>query len=227
VLVKLTDKTFVFSTAFMVVMLILGVGVSAFMAGRSTTYDVGVTQDTADVVQAAQPQIADAGDELQVQTFDTAQQLRTAVLAGDVDAGMVHGDSGFTLLGKSTVDQQLQRVLASTVSDHVVAQNAADAGTTLEDLRAGSTLTTTLLGDDPSRASTAKLAGVIFTMIFDNDASLVAMSIANSVLEEKHNRLVKILATAIPIRQIIYGQLTVKCLLAIAQIALCAIVGLD
>src|SRR5699024_11262797 len=132
-------------------MLIRGCVAHACMAGLSTIYDVVVSNDTAYVVQAAQPQIADAGDELQVQTFDTAQQLRTAVLAGDVDAGMVHGDSGYTLLGKSTVDQQMQRVLASTVSDHVVAQNAADAGTTLEDLRAGSTLTTTLLGDDPSR----------------------------------------------------------------------------
>ena len=226
VLVKLTDKTFVFSTAFMVVMLILGVGVSAFMAGRSTTYDVGVTQDTADVVQAAQPQIADAGDELQVQTFDTAQELRSAVLAGDVDAGMVHGDSGYTLLGKSTVDQQLQRVLASTVSDHVVAQNAADAGTTLEDLRAGSTLTTTLLGDDPSRAIAAKIAGFVFAMIFYMAALLFGMSIANSVLEEKQNRVVEILATAIPIRQILYGKVLGNSLLAFAQIALFAIVGL-
>src|SRR5699024_11579998 len=108
--------------------------------------------------------------------------------AGDVDAGMVHGDSGYTLLGKSTVDQQLQRALTTTVSDHVVAQNAADAGTTLEDLRAGSTLSTRLLGDDPGRAIAAKIAGFVFAMIFYMAALLFGMSIANSV-DRKSTRL--------------------------------------
>ncbi|MFH5824157.1 ABC transporter permease [Georgenia sp. AZ-5] len=52
------------------------------------------------------------------------------------------------------------------------------------------------------------------------------MTIANSVLEEKQNRVVEILATAIPIRQLLYGKVLGNSLLALAQIALYAVVGL-
>src|SRR5699024_6218648 len=141
---------------------------------------------------------AEAGDDLQVETFDSTEALRAAVLSEEVDAGLVRGDSGYTLLGKSGVDQQLQQALSSAVSDQVLAQNAADAGTTLEELRAGSTMTTTLLGEDPGRAIAAKIAGFVFAMVFYLAAMLFGMSIANSVLEEKQNRVVEILATAIP-----------------------------
>lgn len=226
VLVKLTDKTFVISTAFMVVMMILGVGFSAFMAGRSTTYDVGTLDATAAVAQDAREAISAGGNELSIHQYGSREELRAGILQEDIDAGLLRDDHGYTLLGKSGVDRQLQQALQASVADHVMARNAAEAGTSLADLRAGSSLTTTLIGSDPGRALAAKIAGFVFAMIFYMAALMFGMSIANSVLEEKQNRVVEILATAIPIRQILYGKVLGNSLLAFAQIALFAIVGL-
>src|SRR5699024_4894179 len=100
VVVKLTDKSFILSTALMVVLIVAGVGISAFMAGRSTTFDVAtVDEETSAVAQAAEEQISAGGDELQVTSYDSAEALRAAVLDGPADAGLLEGADGFTLIG--------------------------------------------------------------------------------------------------------------------------------
>lgn len=227
VVVKLTDKSFILSTALMVALIVAGTGISAFMAGRSTTFDLGtVDAETATVAQAAEQSVVADGDELQVTTFESEDALRAAVLDEDVDAGLVHGTEGYTLIGEDEIDPPLQRAVSSAVEDHVLSQNAEAAGTTLETLRDGATLTTTLIGEDAGRATAAQVAGFIFAFLFYMAAIMFGMTIANSVLEEKQNRVVEILATAIPIRQILYGKVLGNSLLALGQIALFGVVGL-
>ncbi|MGD3580285.1 ABC transporter permease, partial [Xanthomonas citri pv. citri] len=53
-------------------------------------------------------------------------------------------------------------------------------------------------------------------------AIVFGMAIATSVLEEKQNRVVEILATAIPIRQLLYGKVAGNTVLAMVQLALYA-----
>ncbi len=227
VVVKLTDRSFILSTALTVLLIVAGVVVSAFMAGRSTTFDVGaVDAQTVAVAQGAEQAVTAGGDELAVTSFDSEEALRTAVLDGDLDAGLLHGPDGYTLVGGDEIDPTLQRAVTSAVEQHVLSQNAEAAGTTLAELRAGSTVTTTLLGADAGRATAAQVAGFIFAFLFYMAAIMFGMTIANSVLEEKQNRVVEILATAIPIRQILYGKVLGNSLLAFGQIALFGVVGL-
>src|SRR5699024_6791218 len=146
VVVKLTDKAFILSTALMVVLIVAGTGIAAFMAGRTTTFDLGaVDAESAAVAQAAEQTVA-SGDELQVTTFDSEDALRAAILDEDVDAGLVHDADGYTLIGGDEIDLALQRAVSSAVEDHVLSQNAEAAGTTLEALREGAQVTTTLIG---------------------------------------------------------------------------------
>ena len=227
VVVKLTDRSFVLSTALMVVLIVAGVAFSAFLGGRSTTFDVGaVDTSTAAVAQGAQQQVAAGGDELQVSTFDSHEALQAAVLDEEVDAGLVQDQDGFTLIGDDEIDPTLQRAVSSAVEEHVLSQNAEAAGTTLAELRDGATVTTTLVGADAGRATAAQVAGFIFALLFYMSAIIFGMTIANSVLEEKQNRVVEILATAIPVRQILYGKVLGNSLLAFGQIALFGVVGL-
>jgi len=227
VVVKLTDKSFILSTALMVALIVAGTGLSAFLAGRSTTFDLGaVDAETAAVAQAAEQTVASGGDELQVTTFETEDDLRAAVLDEDVDAGLVHGTEGYTLVGGDEIDSALQRAVSAAVEEHVLSQNAEAAGTTLETLRDGATMTTTLIGADAGRATAAQVAGFIFAFLFYMAAIMFGMTIANSVLEEKQNRVVEILATAIPVRQILYGKVLGNSVLAFGQIALFGVVGL-
>ena len=227
VVVKLTDKSFILSTALMVVLIVASVGISAFMAGRTATFEVGtVDQATATVAEAAQEEITGAGDQLAVTGYESEDALRAAVLDGEADAGLIAVPEGYTLIGDDQIDPGLQQALTSAVEEHVLGENAEAAGTSLAELRQGATVTTALIGPDAGRATAAQVAGFIFAFLFYMAAIMFGMTIANSVLEEKQNRVVEILATAIPIRQILYGKVLGNSLLAFGQIALFGVVAL-
>ncbi|WP_147917505.1 ABC transporter permease [Ruania zhangjianzhongii] len=227
VVVKITDKSFVLSTALMVVLIVAGVGISAFMAARTTTFEVGtLDQATTSIASGAEEEIAGGGDDLQVTGYDSEDALRAAVLEGEVNVGLLASPDGYTLIGADEIDATLQRSLSTAVEEHVLSQNAEAAGTSLAELREGATVSTELLGADAGRATAAQVAGFIFAFLFYMAAIMFGMTIANSVLEEKQNRVVEILATAIPIRQILYGKVLGNSLLAFGQIALFGIVAL-
>lgn len=227
VVVKLTDKAFILSTALMVVLISAAVAISGFMGARTTTFEVATLDEaTTAVAQNAQEEIATGGDELQVSSYDSEDTLRAAVLDGDADAALVQSSNGYTLLGADSIDSGLERALNTAVEEHVLSENAEAAGTSLAELRDGAMVTTDLIGADAGRATAASIAGFIFAFLFYMAAIMFGMTIANSVLEEKQNRVVEILATAIPIRQILYGKVLGNSLLAFGQIALFGIVGL-
>lgn len=227
VVVKLTDRSFILSTVLTVLLIVAGTGISAFMAGRSTTFDIGtVDAEAAAIAQSAEHAVSGDGDDLQVTSFATEDALRAAVLDEKVDAGLLAGPDGYTLLGADQIDPTLERAVSSAVEQHVMGANAQAAGTTLAELRQGATVSTTLIGPDAGRATVAQVAGFIFAFLFYMAAIMFGMTIANSVLEEKQNRVVEILATAIPIRQLLYGKVLGNSLLAFGQIALFGVVGL-
>lgn len=227
VVVKLTDRSFILSTVLTVLLIVAGTAISAFMAGRSTTFDIGtVDAEAAAIAQSAEHAVSGDGDDLQVTSFATEDALRAAVLDEKVDAGLLAGPDGYTLLGADQIDPTLQRAVSSAVEQQVMGANAQAAGTTLAELRQGATVSTTLIGPDAGRATVAQVAGFIFAFLFYMAAIMFGMTIANSVLEEKQNRVVEILATAIPIRQLLYGKVLGNSLLAFGQIALFGVVGL-
>ena len=73
---------------------------------------------------------------------------------------------------------------------------------------------------DSENAGLASAVGFIFSFLFYMATIIFGMAIATSVLEEKQNRVVEILATAIPIRQLLYGKVAGNTVLAIVQLAL-------
>ncbi|WP_163544832.1 ABC transporter permease [Occultella kanbiaonis] len=227
IMVKLADKSFVISTIVTLAMIAASVVIGAVVGNRTSDFTVGTSQAEAAVVaQAGTETITSAGDTLEVTEFDSEDALRTAVLEGDVDAGLLAGGDGWVLLGGSEVDSALSAALSDAVSQSVLAANAEAAGTTLGELMAGSEVTTELLDPDADRGALAFIVGFIFAFLFYMAAIVFGMTIANSVLEEKQNRVVEILATAIPIRQLLYGKVLGNSLLAFAQILLYCVVGL-
>ncbi|WP_154794055.1 ABC transporter permease [Occultella kanbiaonis] len=227
IMVKLADKSFVISTIVTLAMIAASVVIGAVVGNRTSDFTVGTTQtDAAVVAQAGTEAITSAGDTLEVTEFDSEDALRAAVLEGDVDAGLLAGADGWVLLGGSEVDSALSTALTDAVSQSVLAANAEAAGTTLGELMAGSEVTTEFLDPDADRGALAFIVGFIFAFLFYMAAIIFGMTIANSVLEEKQNRVVEILATAIPIRQLLYGKVLGNSLLAFAQILLYCVVGL-
>ncbi|UFU04492.1 ABC transporter permease [Ruania suaedae] len=227
ILVKITDRSFVLSTVLTTVMLIAAVALSAFLSARTSTYTVATAEEAvATVADTAAEAIEAGGDELELLAAGSAQEVRDAVGGGEADAGLVRTGEGYVLVGDDEIPGALQGAMTQAVRDAVLAENAAAAGSSLAELEAGSELAVQLLNEDSGQNVAAQVLGFVFAFLFYMAAIMFGMTIANSVLEEKQNRVVEILATAIPVRQLLYGKVLGNSILAFAQIALYAVVGL-
>ncbi|WP_159622499.1 ABC transporter permease [Ruania rhizosphaerae] len=227
ILVKVTDRSFLLSTVLTMALLIGAVAISAFFSARTTTYTVATaTEQVTTVAESASSGVEESGDQLQVSTLETEQQVREQVTSGEADAGLIRTGDGYVLLGPDDVPGPLQGAIAAAVRDAVLAENAAAAGSTLAELESGSEVSIELLDENAGRGVAAQILGFVFAFLFYMAALMFGMTIANSVLEEKQNRVVEILATAIPVRQLLYGKVLGNSILAFAQIALYGVVGL-
>lgn len=227
--VKLTDRNFLLSTGLTLVLIIAGIALSAFLGSRTADYTVVVTsQEGRQVASGATEAITadDSGDTLTIEEVADEAAARQQVLDGDADVALVHTGEGWTLVGRDSVDATLGGALSASVTSSVLEANAAAAGTTVATLTAGSEVTTELLQGSDERNALKSVAGFVFAFLFYMAALIFGMAIANSVLEEKQNRVVEILATAIPIRQLLYGKVIGNSVLAFAQIGLFAVVAL-
>ena len=227
--VKLTDRNFLLSTGLTLVLIIASVAVSTFLGSRTSDFTVAVpSSEGREIVEAGATAIEadDSGDTLTAKEVADEAAARQAVRDGDVDAALLADGDEWVVVGLDEVDDTLSATLVQSVSAYVLAENAQAAGTTVATLTAGSEVSTELLEGSEENEGLKSAVGFVFAFLFYMAAIIFGMAIANSVLEEKQNRVVEILATAIPIRQLLYGKVIGNSLLAFAQIALFALVAL-
>lgn len=230
VMAKLTDKSFVIST---IVSVLLIVGIMLFQMwflGRATEFKVAVTDDRAAAAVAA------AGASLAANplTKDTivavevadAEAARAALAADDVRAWLEPGPDGWTLTYFKDASSTLDAALPTAVRETVIAEQLAPTGQTLDALTRGAALTTELMQGDAARASIAMAVGFVFAILFLMSALGFGMQIATSVVEEKQNRIVEILASAIPTSQLLAGKVIGNTIMALGQMVLFVAVGL-
>lgn len=223
--VKLRDRAFVLSTVLTVLGIIGFTAFMFFMGERTTSYTVAATDPQSVTVAEAARDSAEDKTTLEVQSA-SPEEARELLQNEDIDAAVSRSDNEWVLTARNSMDASLSGMLSDAAKDVTAQQNAADAGTTTEQLTAGSEVQTRTLSDEPDRGVAANVLGFVFAMLFYTAAIIFGMAIANSVLEEKQNRVVEILATAIPVRHILYGKVAGNCLLAYAQIILYGAVGL-
>jgi ABC-2 type transport system permease protein len=231
--VKLHDKTFLLSTAFMLVLIVASIVFSAFMGNRAETRTVAVVDPQgAAVVQTAQAIGKAEVNRLTLKTTETSgpDQARALLRDGDADAALLpltgNQASRWELVAENEVDSGLYELMSRGVSAHEMSANAEAAGTTAQEVLAGTALERRSL--DPSAIGEGVRFGLAFAFgfLFYITALVFGMSIAQSVIEEKQSRVVEILAAAVPIRQLLAGKVIGNSLLAIGQVVLLAGVGL-
>lgn len=223
--VKLRDRAFVLSTVLTVLGIIGFTAFMFFMGERTTSYTVAATDAQSVTVVETARNAADEHTSIEVRST-TPDEARELLQNEDIDAAVSRGEDSWTLTARTAMDNSLSGMLSDAAKDVTAQQNAAEAGTSTEQLTAGSEVQTRTLSDEPDRGVAANVLGFIFAMLFYTAAIIFGMAIANSVLEEKQNRVVEILATAIPVRHILYGKVAGNCLLAYAQIIVYGAVGL-
>ncbi|MCQ1999821.1 ABC transporter permease [Arthrobacter zhaoxinii] len=224
VMVKMRDRTYLLST--LVTLLLIGgtVFFNAYMSARGSDHTVAVADSAATEIIAAADAAGSENDgntSFEAVTADSPEAALQLVRDEEADAALLQEENGnWTLTGKDEIDSGLRGPVSEALTGYVISANAAAAGTTAAELTAGSELDEALLEGDAEQAVIASVIGFAFSFLFYMATILFGMAIATSVLEEKQNRVVEILATAIPIRQLLYGKVIGNTILAVVQLAL-------
>ncbi|HEU4337743.1 MAG TPA: ABC transporter permease [Nocardioides sp.] len=225
---RITDKSFLLGTAFMVVLIAGFIGFNAWQEERTETVTLAATPDAAAMATAIADAAPDVDEDVEVTVVavDDRTAAEAALRDDDVDAWLHPTEDGWQLTSESSEQGSLTDVVRTVVSQQVLADNAADVGSTVEDLQAGSTVTTAFLRGDAEKAGVADAVGFVFVFLFYFAALVFGMQLASSVIEEKQSRIVEIIAAAIPLRHLLAGKVLGNTALAMIQLLVYLAVGL-
>ena len=225
---RITDKSFLIGTALMVAMLVGFIGFTAWQDERTDEVTLAATPDAvamADVIAETAPDVDDKV-EIKVLEVDDADAAETALRESEADAWLHPADDGWQLTSESSEQESLTEVTRTVVRQAVLAENATDAGTTVDALEAGSAVSTDFLRGDAEKAAVAQAVGFVFVFLFYFAALIFGMQLASSVIEEKQSRIVEIIAAAIPLRHLLAGKVLGNTALAMIQLLIYLAVGL-
>jgi ABC-2 type transport system permease protein len=228
VMVKLTDRTFLIGTLLTLALIVGLIGVQVALGTGTSTYTVAATPAASSMADAVRDRAAeeDDGAVVEIAPVPDDAAARAAVSSGSADAWLHPDDDGWVLTTLSEPAGGLESLAEEVVRDVTVAANATSAGTSLEVLERGSTLSTALLEGDTQQALLATILGGAFAMLFYLSTLIFGITLANSVVEEKQSRVAEIIAARIPTRHLLAGKIAGNTLLALLQLGLYLAVGL-
>ncbi|MCP3427026.1 ABC transporter permease [Rothia sp. AR01] len=227
IVVRATDKTFLISSVVTVLLLVGAAVFTSFMGGRDSTQTVAVAGAAAGerVAAASELAAADGGDGLE--TVDAADPAAARALVADdeADLALYEDAQGWTLVTADGTPGAAGESLMQSISAGVQAENAAQLGVDLEALDRGAEVTVEA-AEGSSDGAQARLLGIVFAFVFYMAAITFGMAIAASILEEKQNRVVEIIAASIPVGQLLTGKLMANMALAFSQLLVFGAVSL-
>lgn len=214
---KVRDKTFLFSTGFLLVVVIGSVLVPSLLSGNRDADKIAVTDDLgAAVVQRADRTAG--GDAYEADRVAGVSQAEQAVRDGDAETALVPSAQGYQVIGDNRVDESTRTSLREALLAERTERNAATRGLTPEQLRDGTTLDDRILEPGRVPALVADLGAIGMAIVFYVTALGFGMMIAQSVVQEKESRVVEILAAAVPIKSLLWGKVVGNAILALGQV---------
>lgn len=225
---RITDKGFLLGTVFMVVLIAGFIGFQAWQDGRTDDVTLAATPDSVAMATAVKEGAPDVDDNVRVTILEVDDQDAAEAALGEdeADAWLHPTADGWELTSESSEQGSLTDVTRAVVQQTVLADNASQAGTTVETLQAGSAVTTDFLRGDAEKAGVAEVVGFVFVFLFYFAALVFGMQLASSVIEEKQSRIVEIIAAAIPLRHLLAGKVLGNTALALIQLLVYLAVGL-
>ncbi|MEU3947411.1 ABC transporter permease [Streptomyces sp. NPDC029526] len=230
--VKIRDRGFLLSTVATLAVILGAVGLQVYLASTVGKITVAAVSTEADQLVRQAEVLADRADqdiEISVRAQSSPDAVRDAVRSGDVDAGLLRTPEGWTLLGDTGSDSTAATWIGAAVQTAALEANAAAAGTDMETLAEGAALRHTLLSPDETPETVVRMATYFFGFLFYLAAVLLGVSLATSIVEEKQNRIVEIIAGSIRLRDLLVGKIVGSTTLALAQMVAftaAAVIGL-
>lgn len=228
VMVKLRDRSFLIGTLVSLVIIVALFAFQAYNAEKHRDFDVAVTSSSAAMADQLAQAVPEIDDKVGVTPVEVADEdaARAALADESVDVWLHEGEDGWVLTGQTDVDSSLSGAVEPALARIVLAANAEEQGADLAALERGSTLSTELVEGDADEMVVARVVGVVMAVLFYMAAALFGMTLAMSVVEEKQSRIVEIISTSIPVRQLLIGKLVGNIALAMLQLALYVVVAL-
>ena len=225
---KLVDRTFLVGTLLTLALIVGIVVVQAVLSERAETYDVVATGSATAMAETVAERATDLDDKVRVTVVPVPDDAAAEAALEDeeADAWLTTRDGTWVLVGYDDVPRDLEDVTATVVRDVTVTENSAAAGTSVESITAGSELDTEVLVGDAEQRDFALGVAFALAFLFYLSSVVFGMTLANSVVEEKQSRIVEIIATKIPVRQLLAGKVLGNTALAVGQMALYAALGL-
>ncbi|HEY1133297.1 MAG TPA: ABC transporter permease [Nocardioides sp.] len=215
---KVRDKGFAFSLLLTVVCIGLSLGAAVFFSGGKETVTVATSSATAEALaERAGELVTDDDLVLEVEVLADDAAVEAAVERGDARVGLV--DDGTEIVGRGSTDSVAAGLLQQAHAESLLAANAAAAGADLADLQQGEPLDTRELRDGQVGDGTVRVAAIALAGAFYLCALMFGALVAQSVLEEKQNRIVEIVASLIPLRSLLLGKIVGSAVVASIQVA--------
>ncbi|MEZ0165968.1 ABC transporter permease [Kineococcus sp. LSe6-4] len=224
---RLRDKGFIFSTALLFVIVALAAVLPGLLSGGSDDYDVAVTGDSRPYVEKAQPG-EDPGTRVSLREEPDAAAAEQAVRDGDVDAAVLVTGTGVQVVGDRSVSDTLDGVLSARIGTAQTVAAFQALGVGPDDARAVLSLpppATVLLAPDAVDPFMVYLLGLAFAVLFFQIVLIFGYSIAQSVVQEKQTRVIELLVTTVPVRQLLIGKILGNGILAFGQILVLVVAG--
>lgn len=229
IIVQLTDRNVLISTGLTLALLVISLGLQAFLAVRSHEYTVAVVSaDAAALVTEANDLDRAAGGSttLRPRTVADPSAGEAAVTEETSSALLTVTDNRWSLVGNTSPEQPLIDALSAALRHRALTQAAAAEGVAVDELVGRTTLGVRMLHADAENAMFFRVTGLVFAMLFYIASLLFGLVIANSVVQEKQSRIVEILASAISLRDLLTGKLLGNLVLALGQMVLYVGAGL-
>lgn len=226
--VRARSKAFIWGTVVTMVAVALAILGGFYLADRDKVSSIGVIDGESTTLVEAASKYAHSTDDrvsFDAEDFADADAAEQAVRDGDIDAALLPGDDGYQLVGDTEVSPRIEEAVRATVSQQAVAENASAQQVDLDSLYAGTDVTERLISPDADDQGLRQAMAFGFVLIFYLSAMIFGLQMATSVTQEKESRVVEILASAVPLRSLLWGKVIGHCVLAIGQVTLVVATG--
>ncbi|MGW5720852.1 ABC transporter permease [Amycolatopsis sp. NPDC003865] len=226
---RLRTRSFVVGTVVLLVLLLGYVGFQTSLAGSADRSTVGLTGQATGIAQQLQVAAAQSGRHVDTVTVTDPAEGRKKVEDGDLDALVSGSAAKLTATYKSSLDDQLRKVLDQVAQRQVL--DGVLSSAQLEPAEVMAQVGGTHVRDDPISPEPADhtqrlVVGLIVAFLLYLSIITYGMMVAQGVVEEKSSRVVEILLASVRPWQLLLGKVIGLGLVGLTQLVILGAAGL-
>lgn len=233
IVTRAKTRSFLISTALMMAVIIIGTIVWSALSGGSDTERVGLvsapsaTASAEDLTATIEALGTATGTDIEVVALPSAEQARTELTDGDLEAVLVASDVAgrYEMLSENGVGGTIEGVLRTAVDQVTMTAALAERGVDATELPAAEIVAVQIEENHPDtgqRIVIALVGMILLTTAIMTGGSMVAVG----VVEEKTSRVVEILLATIKPLHLLWGKIIGIGVIALAQVLLLGVTAL-